>query len=207
MMTLHSILSPIARAVRAFRKDESATLSVELVMIFPLLVYGYAALFTYFDVYRAKNAALKANYAVSDLLSRETSPINMSYLLGAEKVYQYLTGSDEGSWLRVSVVRCHRYCTKDDVDAGRTRDLRRDWSNATDGMRTFSNRDIQRNFDDIIPWIAEGERVIIVESGVGYKPAISSKFTGIGERNFNDIIMTRPRFAPQLCWEGIGCGN
>ena len=54
--------------------------------------------------------------------------------------------------------------------------------------------------------LAEGERVIIVETSTEYTPPFSQNLTGIGGRTFVDIVMTRPRFAPQLCWSGIGCG-
>ena len=62
------------------------------------------------------------------------------------------------------------------------------------------------HLEPIIPWIASGERVIIVETAIEYEPPFSQNLTGIGERNFIDIVMTRPRFAPQLCWDGVDCG-
>lgn len=198
-------MHPLAQTARArldrFRRDEDASLSVEAVLVVPILLWAFLATYTYFDVYRAKNLALKANYAISDLLSRETTTINANYLLGAESVFRYLTQSDASSWLRVTVVYCEDDCAESN------RELRRDWSRATDGLPTFSDEDVMNYLEPIIPWIASGERVIIVESGVAYEPPFSETFTGVGERNFVDIVMTRPRFAPQLCFEGVNCGT
>jgi hypothetical protein len=40
-----------------------------------------------------------------------------------------------------------------------------------------------------------------------YTPPFSQKLTGIAPRTMRDIVMTRPRFAPQLCWQGENCGT
>jgi len=179
-----------------FRREEDASQSVEAVLVIPLLLWAFLASYTFFDVYRAKSLALKANYAISDLISRETEPMDMDYLLGAESVYEYLTQASPDPWVRVTVVYC-------DEDCGESfRSLRVDWSKATDSLPTFSDADVMSNLDPIIPWLAEDERVIIVETSVDYEPPFSQNLTGIGERTFIDIVMTRPRFAGRVCWEG-----
>lgn len=183
-----------ARFIR-FRRDEDASLSVEAVLVIPILLWAFLATFTFFDVYRAKNLSLKANYAISDLLSRETNPLNNAYLLGAEKVFKYLTQSGSDSWLRVTVVTCDADCTT------ANRELSADWSKATDSLPTFNDADVMTHLEPIIPWLGFGERVIIVETGMAYDPPFSQNLTGVGSRNFVDIVMTRPRFAGWLCWE------
>jgi hypothetical protein len=188
-------------ALGRFRAGEDASLSVEAVIVMPFLLWAFLATFSFFDVYRVKNLALKANYAISDVLSRETNVIDMDYLLGAESLYEYLTQAGDGAWLRVTVVQCTHDCAEP------TRTLVRDWSRATDNLATFSDEDIMEHFEPIIPWIAQGERVIIVETSMVYQPAFSRAIAGIDRRTFTDIVMTRPRFAPQLCFEGIGCGS
>ena len=191
------------RQLARFHRDEEASQSVEALLIIPLLIWTFLASYTFFDVYRAKSLALKANYAISDLLSRETQTIDMDYLQGAEKVYEYLTQQEADPWLRVTVVYCESDCTAEEESS---RVLKADWSKATDGLPTFSNNDIMSHLNPIIPLLAEGERVIIVETSTEYTPPFSQNLTGIGGRKFVDIVMTRPRFAPQLCWDGIGCG-
>lgn len=202
-MLKHVIPSPLRRALGRFARDEEGTLSVEAVIILPLLLWGFLATFTFFDAYRVRNLALKANYAISDLLSREIMPVNMDYLLGLEGIYTFLTEGGDPAWVRVTVVRCTDRC--DDPDA---RVVKRDWSKATDGVRTHSNTDIADTYDPVIPMIAKGERVIMVETMMHYEPPFSFGLTGIPERDFRDVVMTRPRFVPKLCWEGVDtCDN
>lgn len=181
--------------VEMFRRDEDASQSVEAVLIIPLLLWGFLASYTFFDVYRAKSLSLKANYAISDLISRETNTMDMDYLLGAESVFEYLTQTAPDPWVRVTVVYC------DDNCAESNRDLKVDWSKATDSLPTFTDEDVMNSLEPIIPWLAEDERVIIVETSVDYEPPFSQNLTGIGERTFVDIVMTRPRFAGWVCWE------
>ncbi|MCI2398073.1 hypothetical protein [Aliiroseovarius subalbicans] len=197
-----SIFHKLRRKADRFHGDDEASLTIEAVIMLPLLLWAFLATFTYFDVYRAKNLALKANYAVSDLLSREINPINMNYIHGLEDVFAYLTRGGDPAWLRVTVVRCHDKC-----DLPNDRDLRRDWSKATDGMPTHSNTTIRKVYRKVLPMLSKGERVIMVETMAGYEPPFPPGMTGVRSRQMRDIVMTRPRFAPQLCWEGQGCAN
>lgn len=185
-----------------FLRDERASLSVEAVLITPMLLWAFLATYTFFDVYRHKNLSLKANYAVSDLLSRENRTINMNYLDGTLSLFRYLTHSDNTSWLRVTVVDCVEDCT----DTGTGRKLSVIWSKATGGNTVFTNADVTDKLGAYVPLIASGERAIVVETSMHYDAPFSAALTGIGDRTFNDFVVTRPRFGPQLCFEGIGCG-
>jgi Flp pilus assembly protein TadG len=204
--TVSTITAPLRALTRRFGRDEAASMSVEAALIAPLLFWAFLATFTYFDVYRVKNVAMKSNYAISDLLSRETNVIDMDYLTGTKNLYRYLTQADSSSWLRVSVVHCTDGCAVAGGPNEGERTLEADWSRATDGKPTFSDADIMDHFDNIIPLIATGERVIIVETTMDYDPPFSATLTGITDQTFRDIVMTRPRFAPQLCFDGVGCG-
>ena len=181
---------------------EEAGLSVEAVLVLPFLLWGFAAMFAFFDVYHARSLALKGNYAIADLLSRETNSIDMDYLDGTEKVYTYLTQADDSAWIRVTSVRCQRRC-----DDQTRRVLRRDWSRATDGKPRLSDLDVNTDFRDLIPMIAQGDRVIMVETYLRYTPPINPVLTGVTARDIYDISMTRPRFSPQLCWGDLVCLN
>ncbi len=195
-------MMPISTQMRRFLRDNKASLSVEAVLVLPLLLWAFIALFSFFDVYYARNVAVKANYAVADLLSRETNPIDTSYLNGVEDVYQYLTQSDESSWIRITAVKCRRNCSNPE-----TRELKRDWSRATDGMAQLTDSVVDTNYRDIVPIIPRGERVIMLETEIHYDPPFNTVYSGVSHRDMRDITMTRPRFGPQLCWVGRRCGN
>lgn len=188
--------------LRVWAVREEASLSIEAVLVLPFLIWAFAAMYAFFDVYRDRALAMKGNYAVADLLSRETNSIDMTYLRGTEKVYTYLTQSGKDSWIRVTSVRCQRRCN----DEAR-RVLRRDWSRATDGKPRLSSSDVDRDFRDLVPMIARGDRVIMVETFLRYTPKINPILTGVQARDIYDISMTRPRFSPQLCWGSLTCLN
>ncbi len=188
--------------VREFLRREEATLSIEALLVLPFLLWAFAAMYAFFDVYHTRSLAMKGNYAVADLLSRETNSIDMTYLHGIEEVFAYLTKGSDDAWIRVSSVRCQRRC--DDEDR---RVLRRDWSRATDGRHRLTNHDINSDYRDVIPMIPAGDRLILVETQLQYEPAISPGLTGVRARGIYDLSVTRPRFAPQLCWGSLRCLN
>ncbi len=194
----HSLRSRLS----AFQTDEEGSVTVEAVLILPLLLWAFLATYTYFDIYRAKGLALKANYAISDLLSREEIEVNMAYLNGLEKVYAYLTRGGDQAWVRVSVIWCNANCADQD-----NRELQLDWSRATDSVANLATTQIKSEYNDVIPLMALGERVIMVETQSKYTPPFSAALTGIQEQELNDLIMTRPRFAGQLCWKGATCAG
>ncbi|MAM61037.1 hypothetical protein [Maritimibacter sp. UBA3975] len=199
---------------RRFLRDESASLSVELILILPLLIWGFLSVYTIFDVFRARNIALKGNYAISDLLSRETASINPTYLAGVAEVYKYLTQGDSATWIRVTQI----YCTSD-CESNDNRELFSDWSRATSGQDTYSTDDVNNALRDKVPLIGYGERVIMVETSVNYtapfippmlktnaQPGYDSGWGFMKSNTFIDTVFTEPRFGPQLCWTGVsGC--
>lgn len=188
--TLHR-LSP-----RRFWREDAAGMTVEAVMIIPLLFWAILATYSYFDVYHVRGLAVKGNFAISDLLSRETNPITPEYLAGIEDVFEYLTQSGDSSWLRVTVVHCDSDC--DDPDG---RDLDLDWSEATDSHVSLTAQDLNSTYNDVIPLIAFGERVIMVETSLDYNPPFNTVLDGLEPRTMRDVIMTRPRFSGQLAWD------
>lgn len=194
-------LRHVASALGRFGRDERASVTVEAVLILPLVLWTFLATFSWFDAYQNKSLSMKANYAISDLMSRETRTLDMNYLNGLEQVYEFLTRAESDAWVRVTVVHCTEKCDQS------SRTLKRDWSKATDDVETYSNAGVMEHLEPIVPWIALGERVIVVETSQQYTPPFSQNLTGIGPRTVHDVVMTRPRFAPQLCFQGENCGT
>ena len=53
-----------------------------------------------------------------------------------------------------------------------------------------------------IPEMADGDRVIIVETEVSYHPAFD---VGMNDEVLKQFVVTRPRFIPKLCMTGVTC--
>ncbi|MEJ1992834.1 MAG: hypothetical protein P8X50_14375 [Maritimibacter sp.] len=175
-----------------FSRDEDAVVVVEAMLVLPILLWAFGAGYVYFDAFRAKNLATKGNYAISDLLSRETNTVNANYVEGMGKVYQYLTRSNDKSWIRSTVVVCTDKCDQPD------RELTVAWSYATKNHNILTDAAIAAQYDGAIPVMALGEVVIVMETHMQYVPALSEKITGLWAQDFYDIVMTRPRFVDNI---------
>lgn len=190
----------IRKRISRFFRDTGGTVTIEAVIIIPLLGWWFLASYVYFDAFNQRNVNLKAAYALSDLLSREMNPVDASYMEGLDDVFRYMTKSSDGdSYIRVSVLQCHANCGAE--DSGRM--LFADWSYATGSIDGYSteqndNGNLESRLGDRIPFIPVGDRVIVVETYMNYE---SPFVGGMSDRIFDNFVVTRPRFVPKLEWD------
>lgn len=192
---LRETLAHVVGHPRRFWREDHASLTVEAVLILPLLLWAFLAVYGFFDVYRERNLAIKGNFAISDLLSRETNNVTPAYMDGIASVYKYLTRSGSEAWVRVTVVHCNEDCADND-----NRELDLEWSAATGTALELDQADLNQYYNEVVPIIPFGERVVMVETHKEFTPAFSARLTGVGARDLDDVVMTRPRFAPTLAW-------
>ena len=186
----------LKRTLYKFGFEQTGSLSVEAVFAFPMLAWAATATYTFFDAYKAQNASYRANYTISDMLSRETVDINIDYLNGLLKVFRYMTyGHEDGSWIRVSVVKCNSNCADQN-----TRDLEFEWSKGASGARDLEEIDFL-HYGDLIPLMPTGDQLILVETSIDYKPPFANSLVSFPERKLVSHVVTRPRFGPQLGWD------
>lgn len=181
-------------------EDEHGGLSVEAVIVLPVLFWALMATYVFFDAYGQRNTLTKATYTVADLLSRETRPIDEDYLDGVHTVLRHLSGAQAGARVRVTVVHCTDDCLEDD----RVLDL--DWSQASEGLEPLTASDLNRpEIADQIPLMAAGARAIVVQAAVDFDPLFS---VGLPTLTLGETVVVRPRFAPRLCWDScLGAGT
>ena len=192
----------VFRKKSRFANDEKGSLSIEAVFAFPMLFWAATALFTFFDAYKVQNASYRGNYTISDMISRETEPIDQTYVDGLHQVFRFMTHTGpETSWLRVSVVKCNSDCGDEAA-----RDLEFVWSHSAGGARSLTAADLPF-FADKIPLMAFGDPLILVETSRQYRPPFASALVSFAERNLVSHVVTRPRFANQVCWETCVTGN
>jgi hypothetical protein len=177
-------------ALNAFRRDEKGSFTVEAVVIFPLLVWAYTAMFVFWDAYKAENLAMKGAYTIADMISREVVPIDEDYIDGLNSIFGFLTGLDPTNEIRVSVVRMV-------TGSGGEPELDLVWSHAT-STRMPALTDVQV-IEDRVPLLALGDQLIVIEAIVGWEPAFN---TGLPARDLYEIVIAKPRYAPQVLWGG-----
>lgn len=183
-----SPLARIACAAARFARSSSGAVSVETVVILPMLIGTLLAMAAMWDGFRAKNAALKAATTISDAISRETAPIDADYIARMEALYAFLAGARGETTLRVSVVAN----TMGD-DGEEELELR--WSAVSDG--SMSPATDAAELSDHVPAIAVGDQIIVVESRTAWTPPVQAQIIA---QTFEEVTVARARFVPQVLW-------
>ncbi|MCZ7676076.1 MAG: hypothetical protein M5U35_09670 [Roseovarius sp.] len=91
--------------LQEFRDDERGSFIVEAVIALPILFWGLAATFEFFEVHRFKSVREKATYTIADMLSREQDVVTEVYMDNAKALLDVIASDDGVNQLRVSVVR------------------------------------------------------------------------------------------------------
>lgn len=214
----------LARArvtARQFGRDGRGSVSLELVLVLPLLLWALVATVIFFEGYQARYHAQMAAQTVADIMSRETNLFTADYVEGLNDVFDFLADSRYDTRLRVSSVIW---------DSTNQRN-RLQWSYGTRSLSALPEDTFQRLQDDDfegliaefgedesfsfasaaaqapieeladrIPPVLPGEALLLVEAFSLWEPFAS---VGVGQLRFTPVVVVRPRFAPWINFEGI----
>jgi len=188
------------RPFRRYLGDERASITVEMVMVFPILLWGYFGMFILFDAYRALSSNIRASYTISDMLSREVNEVNAAYIEGLNDIQDVLTQSPERTVLRVTFVSYDA--------ASETHTLEGSYS--TEGKDPIAAGNFQTAIVDNLPPMPDTGWLIVVETWVAYIPFMNitlEQLYQMGEKSdryvfgpffFESLVSVRPRFAGQM---------
>ena len=181
-------------ALKRNLREESGSFSVEAILMFPLLAWAFIAMFVFFEGLRESNINLKAAYTVSDLLSRqEQEIINDDFMDGMHRIYAWLSRSAQPVQLRVTVIQ---YDEANDEHV-------KVWSEGV-GVLGLEQEAINENVTPHVPILADAAVAIVVETWAEYEPIVD---VGLADTELYNIVVTTPRFAGLLRYEGIGDGT
>ncbi len=181
-----------ASRLRKFRSDDEGSIIIEAVIMIPMLIACVIAMFVFFDAFRNQSINLKAAYTISDALSREEQTIDNNYIVNSWRLHRFLSNSQTLTRLRVTVIQY------DDVNKQHLVS----WSASKGGMGEMTQGMLDKLVtNDQIPVMPHLDTLIIVQTAVNYTPAFT---IGLRSFNFENMIFTRPRFAPQLCYSYSG---
>ena len=197
-MTKRSVQALKGRLGR-FRRDDSGSISIEAMLIFPLLTWCYLAGFVWFDAFRAESLNEKATYAIGDAVSRETNMIDPGYVGSLLNLHRIMTFADRPTRVRVSQIEWSAADQRHTVN----------WSTRVGydgGMQDLKNADIASDtaLFDKIPIMADGEKLIVVETWLPYEPIFNIGLDGFV---FDSFTVIRPRYAPQVCFDRNSSGD
>lgn len=187
---------PAVRAVfaliRRFRNSTEASITVEALLLLPLLLWWYIAAFQFFDAFREKAVNIKAAFTLTDMISREQVSVNAAYINGLGKLFDYLTESDERTWIRVSSIEYRQA----DPATAKPEEHRVLWSYGTQSKPVHTNETIMLQ-KSRIPIMAHLDTVIIVETYSSLRPIID---IGLNDLEFEQFVVMRPRFGLAIAW-------
>lgn len=184
----------LTRHIRRFRDQEDGLVMTEFLIMLPLLVWTFMALFIYWDAFRTINQAQKGAYSIADLVSRQKE-INGTFVSGMQKVMEYLVNDAPNVRMRITSIKYDDVSKKYAVLFSRSPGGK---------MPQLTNATFnQTKFTDRIPIMADQDSVVIIETEVSYKPGFQ---VGIPEHSFDNFIVTRPRLEQrQVCFSGVTC--
>ncbi|MCC5956417.1 MAG: pilus assembly protein [Natronohydrobacter sp.] len=221
MFTQHPFRSVLNRLHR-YRDDTRGSMTVEMVLVVPVLLWAYFAMVIFFDAYRARMEAQAAALTVADLISRQTDTIRADYLEGMNDVYDFLTTRAQDTRLRISSVTWDQDM-QDNVIM---------WSHGTRGLPSlldlsdmmlelgflgpdgsdaaaadlpngpgfgnFLNMIPRADLQQRIPNVLPGEALILVEAFTIWESPIRSwmGMNFLNDTRLSPIAVTRPRFSP-----------
>lgn len=188
------ILSQLLKRPRAFSKsflnDQKGAIAIETVIMIPILVWCYLAMFTIFDTFRQYTTQQKAAYTVSDLISRQATPLDADFLDGAHDLFNALSRSQTGVAMRVTIAEYDLLNQSYEVV----------WSQTRGGMVSLQSSDIA-DWNNRLPVLPQDDQIIIVESSSEFRPVFA---VGLADQTINNFVFTRPRYAKQMCF-GLTC--
>ncbi len=171
--------------IRRFGRAARGAVSVELALISPLLLTWYVGGYVFFDAFRADNQLTRASYAIADILSRQTE-INDQYIDGLNTMLDVMVTNSERVWTRVTSVT---YTTAGGYEVH--------WSYATGQHKPLTTRALRllKLDQTLLPKMADGESVLLVETHLPYNPPFNVKLT---RRVLSNAVVMRPRFTSKV---------
>ncbi|MCC5969990.1 MAG: hypothetical protein JJU15_08565 [Pararhodobacter sp.] len=172
------------RTLHGWLADTRGALTLEAVIVVPVLIMSFLALLIFYDAFRMQKVNVTASYTLSDLISRKVDPVTPGYLEGLHNIYDYITRATHPTSLRVSSVYWNVLEEEYQVV----------WSYGTRNGTPLSSAELNEAADRL-PIIPRADTVILMEARMHYSAPIVES---LGNQTFAHFVVTRPRFAPQI---------
>jgi hypothetical protein len=184
--------TPIAASFSRFAKDEGGLLLAETLVLLPLLIWAFLALFVYWDVFRVINATQKAAYSIADVISRQ-GVIDDNYIDGLQKVTDFLVPYSPSARLRITSIQ---------YDGVNNKYIKL-WSDSPGNKLPELTLSQITALKSRIPTMAHKDSVFIVEAEVDYTPNFNTGVMGVGtgvtSHTVSQFVVTRPRVYRRIC--------
>lgn len=185
----------LGRKRKAIGADETGSLSVETLLMAPLLGFLMVGMFVYFQIFRQDSLLAKSSYTVTDVMSREVDAVNQAYIDNMFSLLQSVSNVQSVITMRVGLVK---YDLANDAMVLR-------WQAVPTGspVNAFTQAEIDA-MRSKIPDMDDQDSVIIVETNMPYTPPFlgGSMFVGqVPDIRYHNVIIMRSRFISELCYQ------
>jgi Flp pilus assembly protein TadG len=174
-------------ALRRFNASQSGSMSIETVLVAPLLLFSIMFVLTFFSAFQQKGTANKAAYTVADYISRQTDAVDAEFIDGMADIYGFLNNQGNKKLRVSSVMWSQAYGGKYVLQ----------WSHAVDDAEALTSSTLSE-IEPILPIMSAGTTVLVIEATTRWTPIFS---VGLDILDFKDTVITKPRFATQVVFE------
>jgi hypothetical protein len=181
--------------LRKFRDDQNGSMSIELLLVTPILVWALLSTYVYFDLFRVESNSNRAALTIADMLSRETGDIDASYLNTTRNILRELTYEEANPDYRITV-----YTYRESNDS-----YRRIWSKNRGMAPNYNNTNLNElQAAGRLPALADDDRAILLQTRTEYDAPFSIGLgpftsTDLDDVTFQTFIVIRPR-PGKLCF-------
>ncbi len=190
----------IPKPLTAFRDDERASITIEFVIIAPLLLFMLALGFQFFDAFKSYSRAAKATYAVADVVSREELPLDAAFTAKLHGLLEALLPwiQDDKS-IRLTSIKW------DAVES----DYEVVWSCQINGATAaldfyaysmLTTETLTSAQKSMLPDLVPGDSIVFVETHIPYSALFD--FIGLGNLVWENQVAVRPRFISEVLLNG-----
>ncbi|EAQ01942.1 hypothetical protein OB2597_00955 [Pseudooceanicola batsensis HTCC2597] len=189
MTRFHPPAPALFRArLRAFLAETRGTVAVESIILLPVVIWTYVAMFSFFDMLRMKSVNQKAAFTIADAYSRETQKIDDTFVNSSYTLFTELTRVNNAA-MRVSVLSFDEDTDKYTVKWSKRRgngSVAALTDNTVNQMRTQ------------LPEVSSGDEFILLETWNDYMLPFK---IGMDDFKMKSLVFMNPRFADQLKWD------
>lgn len=165
-----------------FAKDEDATITMEFVIVTPLMVTWWIGSMVFFDAYEARTGAARTAYVIADLISRQTATDN-DYIDSLLDLQNRMRPREPVGSVRVTELY------RDDEG-----DLSVVWSYSTNGLAdALEIADVPLG---LLPQVNNETYIMLIDTHIPYVPL--ADILGIPARTWINRVFVNARFTGQL---------
>lgn len=168
-----------------FRRADGGVAAIEFAIIAPTLSFVLLSTVSLFLMLRGQETVEMATFTIADIVSRQTTAGKTSLDVDYALFLKMLPGNAGAVQFRVSSLNK----APGGFSVG--------WSYAVAPMVKLTTAAIPAS---ILPEVADGDSVILVETKVGYAPLYST--IGLSSGTYENVATNRPRFTAAIVADG-----